>query len=93
MPCVNNRACHALCLAGVGAGAMLATPGPGSVLFQSATSWQLRLGGGMGLGAATAVLCFAISCHPAATPYLQYLPEGMQPAKGAANSQAEPGAA
>ena len=59
---------------------MLSTPGPGSVLFQNTTPWLVRMGGGMGAGAALGVLCFASSTHPLCAPYVRYLPVTMQPA-------------
>jgi len=65
--------------AGAGSGAMLATPGPGSILFQNTKPWYLRLGGGVGVGSAVGIFCFAVSSHPSCEPYLKYLPTTMQP--------------
>ncbi|KAL1519438.1 hypothetical protein AB1Y20_022960 [Prymnesium parvum] len=66
---------------GVGAfsGGVMATPGPGSVLFQKTTPFGVRLGGGISIGAAVGILVFAASCHPYFRPYLKYLPQTMQP--------------
>lgn len=63
---------------GMGAGALVASPGTGSMLFQE-TAWLARFGGGLALGAAVGTLCYVASCHPALETSLTYLPVGMQP--------------
>ena len=63
---------------GAGAGAMLGTPGPGSLLFQEAT-WLPRLGGAAAMGVTFAVGAYWASLHPKAVPVLGHLPLTMQP--------------
>lgn len=63
----------------VGGGALIASPGPGSILF-SETAWLPRFGGGLAVGAAVGTGCFYASRHPRLAPHVKaYLPEGMQP--------------
>ena len=66
-------------IVGLGAGAMFATPGPGSVLFVEAP-WYWRLGGGCSVGVVALTLSYLASCHPACRDLVQHLPLGMQPA-------------
>jgi hypothetical protein len=54
---------------GAGVGALLSTPGPGSVLFTRAP-WRFRIGGGVALGTSVMLSCFAASLHPAVAPNL-----------------------
>ena len=63
---------------GLGAGAMFATPGPGSVLFVEAP-WYWRVGGGCSVGVLVLTLSYLASCHPACRDLVTQLPVGMQP--------------
>lgn len=63
---------------GTGIGALISSPGTGSMLFQE-TGWLARFGGGLAVGAAVGTLCFLASCHPALETSLEHLPAGMQP--------------
>ena len=63
---------------GLGAGAMFATPGPGSVLFVEAP-WYWRVGGGCSVGVVVLTLSYLASCHPACRDLVTQLPVGMQP--------------
>lgn len=63
---------------GLGAGAMFATPGPGSFLFVEAP-WYWRVGGGCSVGVVVLTMSYLASCHPACRDLVTQLPVGMQP--------------
>ena len=69
---------HQWAMLGAGAAGMLATPGPGSVLFQQ-TSWAPRLAGGTAIGLVFGLASFAATTLPAVQPLVRYLPAGLQP--------------